>query len=117
MGTSTTTRRSSCLTTTLPTCRMCSLRGIQLAAGASPESTSESWVSAVAQARILYDIKSSSSLSQPEAEAENPRIRAVVTGCRSFRESRGGGVIDEAFLGCIENPRRTMMIITISARD
>ena len=75
---------------------MCSLRGIQLAAGASPESTSESWVITAAQARILYGIKSFSSLSQPEAEAENPRIRAVVTGCRIFKESRGGGVIDEA---------------------
>ena len=75
---------------------MCSLRGIQLAAAASPESTSESWVIAVALARILYGIKRSSSLSQPEAEAENPRIRAVVTGCRIFKESRGGGVIDEA---------------------
>ena len=48
------------------TCRMCSLRGIQLAAGASPESTSESWVSAVAHARILYGIKHSSGGGESE---------------------------------------------------
>jgi hypothetical protein len=56
---------------------MCSLRGIQLAAAASPESTSESWVITAAQARILYGIKSSSSLSKPEAEADTPKEDGV----------------------------------------